>query len=148
MTDPCPKIEMLSAYVDGELPSVEMFALDEHVSSCVRCRETVSGIHLLGSALNEEDAPPIDLVPEIMERIKCERDVVEVMGMGWSRWSPVSLSAAAGIMLAIGVLVGHGVFSHSASSTDPLTGRMWAFDLIPPGGVCIHNNACFEVRAQ
>ncbi|WP_303901977.1 anti-sigma factor family protein [Thiohalomonas denitrificans] len=146
--DFCPKIEMLSAYVDGELSSAAMFALDEHVANCARCRETVSAIHLLGSAVNEDGAPPVDLVPEIMERIKCERDVVEVMGMGWRRWSPISLSAAAGIMLAIGVLLGHGVFYHSASSTDPLVGRMWAFDLIPPGGVCIHNNACFGVRAK
>ena len=146
--DTCPKIEMFSAYMDGELSSPEMFELDEHVSSCTRCRKTFSDIHLLSRAINDEEKPPLDMLPEIMGRIECQRDVVEVVGMGWRRWSPISLSAAAGIMLVIGVFLGQEVLSHSISETDPLLERMWAFNLIPPGGVCIHNDACFEVRAK
>lgn len=146
--DTCPKIETLSAYMDGELSSSGMFELDEHMSGCVHCRKTLSDIHLLSGAINDEEKPPLDMLPEIMGRIECQRDVVEVLGMGWRRWSPISLSAAAGIMLVIGVFLGHGVLSHSVSATDPLLERMWAFNLIPPGGVCIHNNACFEVHAQ
>lgn len=145
MRDHCPDIEELSAYLDGEMPSSDALELDEHVLNCGSCREKTRRLHSLHNIAVGDEMPPPDLLPAIMEKVECHRHTTEEAGLGWRRWTPVPLALAAGMMLTFGVLLGHNLVHEANGTSYSVTERMRVFDVIPPGGLCVELDACFEV---
>ena len=148
MHENCPDPETLSAYMDEALPPDRMLELDDHIFACTACRERTCRAQLLHIAMNEDDTPPPDLLPDIMAKVECQQRTQERVALGWSRWGPIPLAAAAGVMLTIGVLLGESMFQHSVPRVDPLAERMRVFDVIPPGGMFLHNGACCDGEVE
>lgn len=53
----CPDEELLSAYVDGEVPSPWKERMERHVSACARCSRTLERYRLLDRRLGSVESP-------------------------------------------------------------------------------------------
>jgi anti-sigma factor RsiW len=53
----CPDRELLSAYVDGEVPSPWSRRIAEHAASCPKCASAIAGYAELGEALRADPLP-------------------------------------------------------------------------------------------
>jgi anti-sigma factor RsiW len=115
-----------AAYVLGSLSSADRREFEEHLSGCPRCGQAVaelSGMPALLSkldrdtvaAINQSDqtseaaATPPDLLPSLLSVVRGRRRRTRVLA-----WTA---SAAAAVVLAIGVFV--GVAGHSSTSAPP-----------------------------
>lgn len=67
----CPDHELLSAYVDGEVPSPWRERIAEHLASCPDCAATVESYTALGTALRDDVLPGEE---EALERIRSRLD--------------------------------------------------------------------------
>ncbi len=66
--------DLLSAYLDGELPSDEARALEEHVARCPSCRAELDGLAAVVGRLRrlERQAPPPVLAQRVTRRVAVE----------------------------------------------------------------------------
>jgi hypothetical protein len=53
----CPERQILSVYLDGELPSPWKEKMESHVASCPACRETLESWKRMCGTLREDDDP-------------------------------------------------------------------------------------------
>lgn len=69
-------VNLMSAYVDGELTGAEMLEIRRHLSDCAECAEEYESIKMVKQMLFRLDAarPKVDLAASIMAKL----DVVEV----------------------------------------------------------------------
>lgn len=62
-----PELDLLSAYLDAELPATDRAHLDDHVASCAECTRTLA---VLGATIAETRAlPEVDMTPEQIARL-------------------------------------------------------------------------------
>lgn len=96
--------EIISAYVDGEIPPEEARLLEEHLAGCAGCRDLVRRMRTLdeGLALSGGDVPP-----GFRERVfaRLDREGLlprpRILPASWLRWAPVPLAAAAAAVLLV-----------------------------------------------
>jgi anti-sigma factor RsiW len=69
-------LETLSAYVDSELPDVELRLVESHVERCSECRDHVSRLEGIAGHVRRLElvSVPATLVPEIGRRLRLQRD--------------------------------------------------------------------------
>ncbi|MDR1617513.1 MAG: zf-HC2 domain-containing protein [Treponema sp.] len=65
----CPDREILSVYLDGELPSPWREKLESHLEGCARCRERLEGYRVVRRVVLDRPADP-GLMEAAKERIR------------------------------------------------------------------------------
>jgi anti-sigma factor RsiW len=102
--------EMLMAYSSRKLDAIESARVEQHVAECAECREFVHGQQAVWAALDAWEPAPVsaDFNRRLYQRI-------ETQGSWWDRLmlpfrqlavhKSLSLVAAAGLVLAIGVVL-------------------------------------------
>ncbi|MDR1972487.1 MAG: zf-HC2 domain-containing protein [Treponema sp.] len=102
----CPDRQILSVYLDGELPSPWKEKMESHLSSCARCRETIETWERISSGLREGEGPgPGERVWErICGRIEAA-DTLAGSPALWRRRVSLPLPAAAALGAAAAVLL-------------------------------------------
>ena len=119
--------DLLSSYLDGDLSPQERDQVDEHLTSCARCREELAMLRLTLDALHDlpELTAPVGFTDAVMQRIGEEASTVDetsaasakpVAPSGQAKvvpidrerrwrvpvWAPVALAAAA--CVAVGMV--------------------------------------------
>lgn len=106
----CDEIrQLLSAFHDGEISSEAGTGVEQHLATCTACRRSLEAMERLGRITNSlpESEPAVDLWPQIVARLDDAATAPKttlVDGRLW-RW------CAAGLALAVVVLIGFGVFA-------------------------------------
>jgi len=93
--------ELLSAYADGELPRTQREFIEEHLSSCADCRETLAQFEAAGrrlSLLREAPKAP-DIRRTTLSKIKTSNTLSDRSYKRWVR--PVTAAAAIVAVIAI-----------------------------------------------
>jgi len=95
--------ELLSAYADGELSRTQREFIEEHLSGCADCRETLAEFEAAGRQLSSLRETPVasDIRTATLSKIKATRALPEKSFRRWLR--PVT--AAAAIVAVIAVLL-------------------------------------------
>ncbi len=124
-------LDLLSEYLDGDLPPDQARALDEHLAGCASCRETLAGLREVMARARELGPiePGRDLWPGIAGAIgapprRKPSDVVPFPGAvarrpRWGVYMTVPQLAAA----AVGLVLLSGVATWWAGAGVPLRGR-------------------------
>ena len=55
----CPNKDILSAYFDDEIEGAQRKSIEEHVSVCTLCQETLAGFSSLRASLRDDPEPDI-----------------------------------------------------------------------------------------
>ena len=115
-------IELLGAYVDGELPSETTSQIDAHLVGCARCRRDLAVHQSVRRRLGSE--PPLAATPALRERIAAAvaaRPVERVPAGGRHPLSAVRRVAALAVGAAIlSAAVWVGVSQRERSASPPL----------------------------
>ena len=141
-TEDCPRIEALSALVDGALVGSERADVEAHAALCPVCGGALARLNALRADFAALPASRVgfDLAPAVAGRIRAAGRVQPVRPAraprrGWWQGLPVALGTAAalgaGAYLGAFLVVGGGV-----AATRPAI-EMSAFGTVPPGGVCL-----------
>jgi len=121
--------EMLSAYVDGELPPLDRQALEEHLATCDTCGQVLLELRSMKMALQSlpEVEPPAGLHATIMRNLK-PRSQGLFAGLagrlsGWTprQWVP-AVAAAMAFVLFLSVGGTYWYWSGRSSSGNLLSG--------------------------
>lgn len=111
----CEQItEYLSAYIEGELEPGLKLNVDQHMEECVHCREDLSAVKSVFSALGQpglEREPPEVLHDNVMRRLRLEQREKRRTPAGWfaslSRgWQGAAIGASAMAVVAFVFVVG------------------------------------------
>ncbi len=93
--------ELLSAYADGELSRTQREFIEEHLSGCASCRETLAEFEMVGrqlSSLRETPASP-DISKSTLSKIKSSD--VHTPKYRWRWLRPVTAAAAIVAVIAV-----------------------------------------------
>lgn len=137
-TADCPRIEDLSALMDGQLQGRAAAALRAHAARCPLCGAALSDFTALSAQLQalREDRLDLDLAAIVgprlppRERPRAKRPR-RVWGELW-QFAPGGLAGAAA--LAAGAYLGLMLVAGSGAALRPAA--MTVFDAAPPGAVC------------
>ncbi len=91
----CRKVSnLISAYIDGELPGVEHQEVHEHLKECRECREEYEGTLQMKRLLShiKVQAPRPELSSQIIAHIRAERETAPARVSLWRRWFTPSRS--------------------------------------------------------
>lgn len=128
----CPDETLLTAYVDGEVPSPWKERIEEHIRECAHCRERVARYRALGERLRERDdidaAQLSAAVAHVRARIAMEprrRTLLErfpaLVSLGSKRVSvPLPVLAASLILFVFFAGLGFGLFGFRAHVNQAL----------------------------
>ena len=112
--------DLLGPYVMGALGPEEERKVEEHLESCLSCREEVSDLRLaherLTDLVNMEERPPRELKDRIMTRMPRRE----------TRWVPLAAAAVLCALAVLGVLYSSGFFAPdevASSNLKPQTSR-------------------------
>lgn len=103
----CPDQDVLSAYLDGELPDRWRTTVDHHVQGCAACAARLAGLRTLSGLLAADDVPGLD---PAMSRVRAVLGAVP-RPFRAGRWRlitvpmPLAVAAAALVMILGGALV-------------------------------------------
>ncbi|MCA8962887.1 MAG: hypothetical protein KDC38_20330, partial [Planctomycetes bacterium] len=102
----CPLESWVVAYLQGELGVAEFDEFRDHLPGCARCRDDVAASReLLASFAMEADAPPVDLIDRVLERLPAESPepvVTITRPSGRSRrWLAAALLLSGGLLAAL-----------------------------------------------
>jgi hypothetical protein len=116
--------DLLGPYVMGALGPEEERKVEEHLESCLSCREEVSDLRLaherLTDLVNMEERPPRELKDRIMTRMPRRE----------TRWVPLAAAAVLCALAVLGVLYSSGFFAPDEVASSNLQ----ATDLAPEAG--------------
>lgn len=106
----CRKVSnLISAYIDGELPGVEHSGVHEHLKACRECREEYEGVlqmkRLLSHIKVQEPRP--ELSNDILARLHAERETASPAPPFWRVWLTPSrsLMTATSALLLVAITV-------------------------------------------
>ncbi|MBW1917516.1 MAG: zf-HC2 domain-containing protein [Deltaproteobacteria bacterium] len=121
--------ELLSAYMDDELPLTQKEMIQAHLAICPACRQELARLEHLWQALANlpETAPPSDLVEGVLARLPRQ-------AAPWWRSLALAASLLVGIMLggALGVNL-HEVVRQPGS--EPQIVALEVFEDFPPASL-------------
>jgi len=66
----CPDRDLVSAYIDGEVPSPWRERLEEHIAACAGCAALAAGYSALGARLRAEEAGEAAVLARGRERLE------------------------------------------------------------------------------
>ena len=153
--EPCPRIESLSAWIDGEMAEAERNALQAHVAGCPVCQPVVSELQQMRSLFAQlpHDTIDFDLAPAIDRLIASAAIGVSAhpahplrapggpRRLLWWRWA--ALVPGGTIAVAFGLWLGASLMPASTLPRAGATGaQMAAFSATPPGSLCPTPAAC------
>jgi anti-sigma factor RsiW len=138
----CPRIEALSALVDGALAAPARAEIVSHAAGCSVCGAVLARLNGLRADFAALPAPRVgfDLSPAIEERI---RAAVRPRGasrparprMRWWQAFPAAVGTAAA--LGAGAYLGAFLVAGAGAATMRPAIEMSAFGTVPPGGLCL-----------
>ena len=107
----CPTQNILSAYVDQELPDDQVRDVVDHLAQCPRCQEWVNQAQFIGSVVRNASTPvPTDAMMARWSRVKVATSDKSVRRLaGW-------LTAAASLALAWTTVI--NMSNHAEGSTS------------------------------
>jgi len=142
-TQACPERQIISLYLDGELPAPWKGKMEGHLESCLKCRNILEGYRAVGTVLKNSDhdapgepmgtarervwqkltAPQLiisrDNVPGSMENNKSSRIRYLAADKIWKKNITLPLPAAAVILILFFALLGFmGLFNPARSSSQ------------------------------
>jgi anti-sigma factor RsiW len=139
--DGCPRIEALSALIDGALGAPERAEIEAHATGCPVCGASLARFNDLRAGFAELPAPRVgfDLAPAIEERIRAAGRAQpappgRARRRGWWQGLPVAVGAAAA--LGAGAYLG-GLLAVGGATASRSALEMSAFGTVPPGGICL-----------
>lgn len=101
----------LSSYLDGELPGGRRRELEEHVRSCARCRDRLTGLERTVARLREvgRESPPNELAGRVHHRLALEHhrpSRLQAIEQWLAQWRPApALIAGAAVVIALAAIV-------------------------------------------
>lgn len=108
----CPDHQILSLYLDGELPSPWKEKLESHLSLCARCRKRLDAYRILSRSLGRgENGGELETAKErVLLRLQNRGEDALPRGLGLWRKKlsiplPAAAAAAAILLFALGVFV-------------------------------------------
>lgn len=147
MTQHCPALEDLSAYLDGELPVEVRQRMAAHLASCAACASRyadLEGLRADFAALPDERLG-FDLSQVIRGRIEAlpvrpeARRAPRWRPANWHRLVPVGAAAAS---LSLGLFLGTSLTAPVAVA--PAMSALEVFAPIAPGGLCPVRGSCWR----
>lgn len=139
-TEDCPRIETLSALVDGALGASDRAEIEAHAGLCPVCGGALAHLNALRADFAALPAPRVgfDLAPAVAARIRAATRPARPARparQAWWQGLPVALGTAAalgaGAFLGAFLVAGGGV-----AAVRPAV-EMSAFGTVPPGGLCL-----------
>lgn len=139
----CPRIEEVSAFLDGMLPGPAREEIRTHAANCPLCGEALRDFTMLGNRL------------QVLREARCDVDLAAIVGArlprpaasrrkprrGWSAlwdFAPSGLAGAAA--LGAGAYLGLLLVTGSGAALRPPA--MAVFDGAPPGALCTGLAVC------
>ena len=143
----CPRIEGLSALVDGELDAPQRAALEAHAAGCAVCAPVLArmqGLHARFASLPEPRAS-FDLAAEVDRRIGALAPTRPVRASRPSRsrwWQAAVLAPGGALAIAAGLWLGASMLPAAGGAVAT---QMAAFSPLPPGSLCLASSGCARV---
>jgi anti-sigma factor RsiW len=146
MSPSCPRTVVVSAYVDGELAGFELAAFERHLQRCESCARLSAEARALSDAFRAlpDLSPGFDLRPLIDQRLAAQgspgrapRSARRFPAAGWAPALATLGSLAGGFALGLTLA---GAPAPHPSLAPPAA--MAAFDVVPPGGICLVAASC------
>ncbi len=105
----CPKKDLYSAYVDGEVPSPWKEKLDAHLEICLKCQKIVASYRSLKQKVQETKVPKLDLNEAFarLEKRKLSQEIRKEESEERPNWFnrtvkiPIPAVAAAAVFLLV-----------------------------------------------
>lgn len=153
-TEPCPRIETLSALTDGELSDEDRVAAQAHADGCPLCSPALAEfrrLHAGLAALAATDAG-IDVAHEVARRIDplapTARPAAPRTAPPARRcwWPAAVLGPAGAVALSAGVWLGMALMAPAARHAGALAVQMTPFSAVPAGALCPAPQACGGAR--
>lgn len=144
MTEPCPRMNGLSAYVDDALAPAERTALDAHLGACPVCGTALAGLAQVRQAFRAlpEERLSFDMGAVILGRLPAAgRAAPSRRRRSFWQFAPVSFGAAAA--LAIGLYMGGMLVGGAGVAQPPRLAAMAVFEALPPGALCAGHPSCY-----
>jgi len=143
----CPRIEALSALVDGELVGPARVALDAHVAGCAICAPVLAEFRQLRTtfAALPDVAPGIDFALLVDRRIAAAgvpKPKQKLRPQRWRWWQLAPAALGGAVSLSLGAYLGSALMLGSQVTAQPAALQMAAFTAIPPGALCPALQAC------
>jgi anti-sigma factor RsiW len=147
--EPCPRIEALSALMDGELGEPDRMAVQAHADRCPVCAPVLAEfrhLHARFAAL-DSSTPDFDLAPEVDRRIGA------AIGAGLGKPTPPSRPARApwwqlallapggAAAVSVGLWLG-AALPAAVPSAQAAAVQMVPFSTVPAGALCPVPRAC------
>jgi hypothetical protein len=109
--------QMLSAFHDGELPAPANHDVEQHLSTCVECRQKLESMARIGQVARTliDPGPSVDLWPQIVAQMS---DVARSRNDGKRGWLTNRLMAVAALAVGVMLIVGIGVWQGWFSPTE------------------------------
>jgi hypothetical protein len=147
-TSDCPRIEALSALLDGELAAPHDADIAAHAAVCPVCGAALRTFGELRASLRtpRNERVGVDIASLIEGRLAPRAHPRPVRGrrrLGWLELAPAGLGAAGALATGayLGLLLAGGPV---ASAARPAA--MAVFDAAPPGGLCAGAPSCYSWR--
>lgn len=141
----CPRIEPLSALIDGELDAAQRAAVQAHAAGCPLCGPMLADMRRLheGFARLPRSLPAFDVAAEVDRRIAPAAAPGRALRPARRRWWQVAVLAPGGAMaVAAGLWLGAALVPMAGSAT---ASQIAAFSAAPPGALCPATNACARI---
>jgi len=110
----CPDRELLSAWIDGEVPSPWSEAIERHLDGCASCAEAARSLRLVGERLRADEAAIDGAARAASERVygrvapslrpSAVRSVPKASSAVWARRLAVPIPAAAAAALVLAAM--------------------------------------------
>ncbi|MFP5397567.1 MAG: anti-sigma factor family protein [Gammaproteobacteria bacterium] len=144
MTETCPRIVELSAWIDEQLAADERRAIEAHVAACPVCAATHADLRALRTDLRSLPVEPlgVDLAGVIEGRLAQRPAVTRTPRRTRPGWAWLPLGAGMLAAASLGVTLGAMLTAGGGATLAPRMAAMAVFDPIAPGGLCIGLDTC------
>lgn len=103
----CLRIDQIYLYLEGELSSEDAQVLQEHISSCPKCKKAVEERRLLVKA--SKALPSLEIPPDFTQRVLAQIFPKTTSVRGWLTTTVVGLSSAVLAFFAVYLLSGQNL---------------------------------------
>jgi len=108
--------ERMSAYLEGELPSEEKAAVEQHLATCIQCRTNLNQFRAtLGKLSQLKKKAPRSFLPDIQQQIN-SRSRGRFFGRRWMLFGRIPFEVISLVMI-VAMLVYYIVSLQSAPTT-------------------------------
>jgi predicted anti-sigma-YlaC factor YlaD len=108
--------ERMSAYLEGELPSEEKAAVEQHLATCIQCRTNLNQFRAtLGKLSQLKKKAPRSFLPDIQQQIN-SRSRGRFFGRRWMLFGRIPFEVISLVMIVV-MLVYYIISLQSAPTT-------------------------------